>query len=97
MRMLSKIAMISVSAAAFSGAASAEPVSFDHEGFHYEYSIKDTKAGQQIQGVRYPGAVPFKLTVHNGRVNGMSDGKPVSFSVEAAKGAAEKPETVAMR
>ena len=89
MRMLSKIAISSLSlVTAFSAsAAMAETEQFDHEGFHYSYTVTEKGETKVISGVRGPGNVPFHLTVRNGRVKGVSGGVPVSFNIEDARGA----------
>lgn len=91
MRMLSKFMVATLVGAAISAPAMAEEPakqSFKHEGYTYVYQVKDTKTGQVISGRRYPDAVAFNLAIKNGKVSGVSNGQPVSFDVEEARGAA---------
>lgn len=94
MRMLSKIALSALFAF---GAANAPAYAeegakqkFTHEGYTYVYDVKDTKTGKVISGRRYPDAIAFNLSVRNGRVVGVTDGQPVAFKVEDARGAASE-------
>jgi len=64
------------------------PSSFTHQGVTYKYTvtnISDTR--RVIEGVATPGNT-FRLVVSGGRVYGTSNGVPVSFSVEEARGMA---------
>lgn len=90
MRMLSKIviAATAVLVAAPALADDANKGRFVHEGYTYVYQVKDTKAGKQISGTRYPGATAFSLNVRGEKVSGQSGGQPVAFKVADAAGAA---------
>lgn len=92
MRMLSKFIAVSalsvLSATAAHAADEAPKQRFTHEGYTYVYEVKDTKSGKVISGRRFPDAVAFNLSVHNGKVSGQSGGQKVAFDVEDARGAA---------
>lgn len=91
MRMLSKFVVAFIMASAASTGYAAEDAGkqrFSHEGFTYVYNVKETANGKVISGRRYPDAVAFNLAVKNGKVSGVSGGKPVNFKVEDARGAA---------
>jgi len=74
-------AAIAAAAIATPAVASAEPSQsrFEHEGFTYVFTARDTGAAKIIAGKRYPGAESFRLVVSNGRVRGTSAGNPVEF------------------
>lgn len=92
MRMLSKFIIAGAASAIAATTAQAEDAAarqrFTHEGYTYVYKVKDTKSGQVISGRRYPDAVAFNLAVKNGKVSGVSNGQPVAFKVDEARGAA---------
>lgn len=93
MRMLSKFFFAGALSAVVAAAvpASAEEAGnqrFTHEGYTYIYRVKDTKSGKVISGRRLPDATAFNLSVKNGRVSGVSGGRPVAFNVADASGAA---------
>lgn len=93
MRMLSKFFTVGAVSAVLATVAPVQAKEakqrFSHEGYTYVYDVKDTKTGQVISGRRYPDAVAFNLLVKNGKVSGLSNGKPVLFDVEEARGAAQ--------
>ncbi len=94
MRMLSKFIALGafgvIAAAAPAQAEEAAKQRFTHEGYTYVYDVKETKTGQIISGRRFPDAVAFNLAVKNGRVQGVSGGQKVGFSVEEARGATKQ-------
>lgn len=94
MRMLSKFIVAGAFGAIIvATAAQAEDTApkqrFTHEGYTYVYDVKDTGATRIISGRRFPDNVAFNLSVRNGRVTGVSDGKQVAFTVKEARGAVQ--------
>lgn len=89
---LSFAASIAMSIAAPASADTGNTRSFEHEGFRYVYKVVEDGPSQHITGRRYPGSVPFSLTVRDGMVSGTSDGKSVRFSVSSAAGAFATPD-----
>ncbi|WP_449473223.1 hypothetical protein [Sphingobium chungangianum] len=94
MRMLSKFILIgavgTVAAALAPVHAEEGKQRFTHEGYTYVYQVKDTKTGRLVSGRRYPDAVAFNLAIKNGKVSGVSGGRPVAFKVDEARGAASE-------
>ena len=87
--------VITLSAICAVGAAQAEAPkhdSFDLDGYTYIYTVYTGAKGQTIAGIRYPDATPFVLNVKGSRVEGVSDGQAVSFTVTDAAGAAKDSE-----
>lgn|GEM_PF-1322699 len=76
------------------------PVTFTHEGVSYTYQVKTVSENKRIiSGVATPGS-SFRLVVSGDSVSGKANGKPVTFSVSHARGAASSAEpmvTVASR
>lgn len=90
---LSFAATIAMSIAAPALADTGETKSFEHEGFRYVYKVVEEGSSQRITGHRYPGSVPFSLTVRDGMVSGTSNGTSVRFSVSSAAGAYARSES----
>ncbi|MBY8825968.1 hypothetical protein [Sphingomonas colocasiae] len=74
-------AAVAALAIALPAAALAQPeqARFEHEGFTYVFTARDSGKAKIIAGKRYPGADSFRLIVSNGRVRGTSAGKSVEF------------------
>ncbi|MCJ8159199.1 hypothetical protein [Sphingomonas sp. LaA6.9] len=76
---------ISATVAALAGtsaiAASSTETTFEHDGYTYIYKSEVNDGRKVISGRRFPGNVPFRLVVNNGRVRGTTDGRPVSFKL----------------
>ena len=60
----------------------AETQTLTRDGVTYVYSVEQTAKATLIKG-REQGGRPFSLRVANGRVNGYSDGRSVSFPLSA--------------
>lgn len=69
---------LAIPAAAFAETAT---TSFERDGYTYVYTTKEKDGATILAGKRYPGAESFRLVVENGRVRGISNGRPVSFSL----------------
>lgn len=80
---LTSTALFSTGALAQSGAQR-----FVHEGKTYVYTSTVANGRQVIEGHRFPGNEPFRLIVAGKRVSGTSNGVPVSFKTDDARGAA---------
>jgi hypothetical protein len=73
-----KTLSIALAAAAFATPALAE--TFVHDGTTYIYSVEQRGNLQLISGEDSESHKPFTLTVKNGWVEGVVDGRSVSFS-----------------
>lgn len=98
MRMLKIVTVSAIAAAALctAPAFAGEKQSFKHDGYTYVYEVNETTGGRTISGTRYPGAVPFSLTVHGDKVSGTTNGQSVAFGVDEARGAAAGATPVAV-
>jgi hypothetical protein len=67
---------LAVPVAAF---AETDTTTFERDGYTYVYTTKEKGGATILAGKRYPGAEVFRLVVENGRVRGISNGRPVSF------------------
>ncbi len=95
---LSFVATIAMSIASPARADSGETQSFEYEGTRYVYKVVENGGVQKVVGHHYPGAAPFALTVKNGTVTGVVNGRSVRFKVADAQGAMKTPDSqVTMR
>lgn len=61
------------------------PISFDHQGYSYTYTVDQKADTRIIRGVVTNTGKPFTLYVAKSRVSGFVDGQPVSFPLSAVK------------
>lgn len=73
---------IAIPAAAFAETAT---TTFERDGYTYVYTSREKDGATILAGKRYPGAESFRLVVENGRVRGISNGRPVSFKLSEVK------------
>lgn len=87
-KIFSLIALPAIALAATAGVA-AETKTFTSDGVTYVYASTTANDGSTVlTGHAVPGGRSFRLVVRKGQVSGHSNGQPVRFSVDEAKGAA---------
>ena len=84
--MMKTIAFAALSLTVGTAAIAGEPEKrFTRDGQTYAYIVESAPNGQVIRGRTLPQGQSFRLFVRDGRVTGVTAGRPVAFRVADAK------------